>query len=79
LICGAGSTDRSQRLLGDALRKAGANILGTQHLWVWRPNDEAQMDKPNRRVAQKKARRLGFETGLKVMQDKAVAAAEGAK
>lgn len=79
LIGGAGSTDRSQRKLDEALRAAGANVLGTRHFWILRPNDEARMKEPNRRVAREMARRLGFETGQTVAKEDAVPVAAGEK
>lgn len=79
LICGAGSTDRSQRKLADALRMTGANVLGTQHFWISRPNDEARMKEPNRRVAQEMARRFGLETGQTVARGDTVSASQSAK
>lgn len=59
LIGGAGATGRSERLLREALRNAGATVLETRSFWLWRPNDEERLDEPNRVVALDLARRLG--------------------
>lgn len=61
LIGGAGSTGRSERILGEALRGTGAKVLGTRSLWLWRPNDETRMEKPNREVGLDIARRFAAD------------------
>jgi len=63
VIGGAGSTQRSERLLGEALRNTGATVLKTQSVWLWRPNDEARMNEPNRHVAAEIVTRLAEEAG----------------
>ena len=63
MIGGAGSTQRSERLLGEALRNTGATVLKTQSVWLWRPNDEARMNEPNRHVAAEIVTRLAEEAG----------------
>lgn len=62
VIGGAGSTGRSERLLDEALHDAGATVLGTRSVWLWRPNDEDRMDEPNRAVALEVARQFGQES-----------------
>jgi hypothetical protein len=66
LICGSGSTARSQQILGATLSNAGATMLGTRSFWIMRPNDEARMSEPNRAVAQDMARNFGSEIGAKI-------------
>lgn len=51
MIGGLGATGRSERVLGEALRATGAQVLGTQSYWIMRPNDERRLKEPNRRVA----------------------------
>lgn len=68
LIGGAGSTDRSERVLGEALRATGATVLGTRSFWLWRPNDKSRMNEINRGVARDMARQFGVESGKKVRE-----------
>lgn len=63
VIGGAGATERSMRMLDDALRKTGANVVGTRSFWLLRPNDDAHMSEPNRQVALQLARQFAVETG----------------
>lgn len=65
LIGGAGSTDRSERVLGEALRATGATVLGIRSFWLWRPNDKSRMNEPNRGVARDMARQFGVKYGKK--------------
>jgi hypothetical protein len=67
LIGGAGSTDRSQRILAQALRKSRANVIRTRSFWLARPNDETRMDEPNRAVALQMARQFGVSAGQIVL------------
>lgn len=67
IIGGAGSTGRAERMLGQALRDAGATVLGTRSVWLWRPNDESRMDEPNRGLALEIARQLGRESAARVL------------
>jgi hypothetical protein len=66
LICGSGSTTRSERMLADRLQRAGATVLGTHPYWIMRPNDEARMNESNRAVARDLAQRFGREVGESV-------------
>lgn len=65
LIGGAGATGRSERLLGDALREAGARVVATRSFWLLRPNDESRMDEANRAVALDLARRFAEEAAVR--------------
>lgn len=67
LIGGAGSTDRSQRMLDEALRKTGANVIRTRSFWISRPNDETRMNEPNRQVALQMAKQFGSDSGQTVL------------
>jgi tRNA-binding EMAP/Myf-like protein len=67
LICGAGSTDRSERLLSEALKKTGANLVETRSYWISRPNDETRIEAQNRDVAIEKARAFGLATGRNIL------------
>ncbi len=67
IIGGAGATERSQRLFEEALRKTGANVIQTRSFWLFRPNDEARTNEPNREVALQMAKLLGAESGLMVL------------
>lgn len=64
LMGGAGSTNRSQRVLDEALRRTGARSVETRSFWLWRPNEEARTDEPNRSVAIELAESFGFESGI---------------
>ena len=74
LMCGTGSTGRSERKLRAALEKAGAIVVTTRSYWVSRPNDEKRTDQPNREVARQMARALGLEVGQALVRDGKVAA-----
>ncbi|MGB8857339.1 MAG: hypothetical protein WCC58_11810 [Burkholderiales bacterium] len=63
IIGGAGATKRSQRMLDEALRKTGANVIQTRAFWLFRPNDEARMNEPNRQVALQMAMQFGASAG----------------
>ena len=67
LMCGAGSTTRSESILKEALRKTGARRVETRSFWLWRPNDRNRMSEPNRDVALRRARQLGAEMGRTVL------------
>lgn len=66
IMGGAGATGRSERMLGEAISAAGAQLLQTRSLWLLRPNDEARMNEPNRRVAVEQARQLGLDLGTRI-------------
>jgi hypothetical protein len=61
VIGGAGSTERSERILGEALRGTGADVFGTHSFWLWRPNDKTRLDEPNRKVGLEMARRFAAD------------------
>jgi hypothetical protein len=63
LMCGAGSTDKSQSKLDEALRKTGASSIETRSFWTFRPNDEKHMKEANRVVAEQKALQFATEAG----------------
>ena len=60
VVGGAGSTGRSERLLGEALNAAARGEVHTRSFWLWRPNDKQRMDVPNRGVALDLARRFAM-------------------
>lgn len=66
IIGGAGATGRSERLLGDALRASGAQVLFTHSYWILRPNDETRLQEPNRQVALNQAEALGLYYGRRI-------------
>jgi hypothetical protein len=77
LMCGAGSTDRSQRRLDEALRRTGATPVETGSFWTMRPNDEKRMTEANRVVGQQMAEQFaarGGEAALIAQQAKLGAA-----
>jgi flavorubredoxin len=67
LIGGAGATGRSQKMLEEALRKTGANVIQTRSFWLFRPNDETRMNEPNREVATQMARQFGADSAQRVL------------
>ncbi|MFN0315905.1 MAG: hypothetical protein ACKVQA_12815 [Burkholderiales bacterium] len=71
LIGGGGSTGRSQRMLDEALRKTGANVIRTRSFWLSRPNDETRMEEDNRVVALEMARKFGEDSGRAVLASSA--------
>jgi hypothetical protein len=68
LMCGAGSTDKSQRKLEEALRKTGASPIQTRSYWTKRPNDEKRLKEANRMVAQQMAKEFAVEAGKAALQ-----------
>lgn len=60
LIGGAGSTGRSERVLNEALRRAGGQHVETRSFWLARPNDETRPDVSNREVALDRARQFAL-------------------
>jgi uncharacterized protein (DUF2461 family) len=62
VIGGGGATERSQRMLDEALRKTGANVIRTRSFWLWRPNDESRLSEPNKQVALQLAKAFGVES-----------------
>jgi hypothetical protein len=64
---GAGSTGRSERVLRDALTRAGGRVVEVSSAWLWRPNDEARMNEPNRAVARDMIRAMGQRVGRSVL------------
>lgn len=67
VIGGGGATERSQRMLDEALRKTGANVIGTRSLWLWRPNDESRPGEPNKQVALQLANAFAVEAARVVL------------
>jgi hypothetical protein len=49
-------------LLDEALRRTGATVLQTRSFWLWRPNDDSRLDRPNREVALQLAREFGLQS-----------------
>lgn len=70
LIGGGGSTGRSHRILDEALRKSGANVIRTRAFWLGRPNDETRIDEPNRAVALEMAKKFGEDSGQRILAAK---------
>ncbi len=62
VIGGGGATERSQRILDEALHKTGANVLRTRSFWLWRPNDATRINEPNKLVALQLAEAFGVES-----------------
>lgn len=67
LIGGAGATERSQRVLEQALSATGAKVIQARSFWLFRPNDEARQKEPNRRVALDMAKQFGVDSGAAVL------------
>jgi hypothetical protein len=70
IMGGAGATGRSERMLDEALRRAGGSIVATRSYWLLRPNDEARIDEPNRARALQNAEALALEVGQRVVEDR---------
>jgi hypothetical protein len=68
LMGGAGSTDKSQKLLDEALRRTGASPVHTRSYWTKRPNDEKRIKEANRMVAQQMAKEFAVESGKAALQ-----------
>ncbi|MGE0157973.1 MAG: hypothetical protein AB7T31_01100 [Gemmatimonadales bacterium] len=64
LMGGAGATGRSERLLHEALGRTGALSVETRSFWLWRPNDEARAEVPNREMAVERAEAFAYEAAL---------------
>ena len=60
---GAGSTASSQKKFEGAIQASGGNLMNSYSLWLWRPNDETKIEKPNVEVAEKMAYEWGIEMG----------------
>lgn len=58
---GAGSTESSQKNFEQVILDSGGTLLNSYSLWLWRPNDETKMKKPNVEVAQHMAYEWGIE------------------
>ena len=58
ITLGAGSTERSKTVFENLIKNAGANLIGSQTYWLWRPNDESQPKKSNVKVAVEMAGQL---------------------
>jgi hypothetical protein len=72
IMAGAGSTDRAQGLMTDALKRSGADLRTVRSLWISRPNDEARMTEDNRAVARSIARKMASDVGAAVRSAPAV-------
>jgi hypothetical protein len=75
LMCGAGSTDKSQKKLDEALRRTGASPIQTRSFWTLRPNDEKRLKEANRAVAQQMAEQFAKESGKAALLTQRSAAA----
>ena len=63
ITLGAGSTEASQRNFETVIQRAGGKPIKSYSLWLWRPNDEAKMERPNVEVAVGMAYDWGIEIG----------------
>jgi flavorubredoxin len=61
LMGGAGTTESATRLLEEALKTAGADVIAVRSFWISRPNDETRTNEANRDVAKDMARKFGVE------------------
>jgi flavorubredoxin len=61
LMGGAGTTESAARLLEEALKTAGADVIAVRSFWISRPNDETRTNEANRDVAKDMARKFGVE------------------
>jgi hypothetical protein len=61
LMGGAGTTESAARLLEEALKTAGADVVAVRSFWISRPNDETRTNEANRDVAKDMARKFGVE------------------
>lgn len=66
IMAGAGSTQRAQAILAEALQGTGADLRAVHSLWTLRPNDPARPDGNNRQIAANMARKFAFELGQQV-------------
>jgi len=71
LVTGAGSTDRSQRILADALRDRHALIVREMSLWTMKPNKE---DEYSWRTNEDVGVRLAREAGRAIAPPDSIAA-----
>jgi len=62
-----GPTARPQRILDEALRHTGAQVIATCSFWLSRSNNETRMSEPNRDVALELGRRFGIESADTVL------------
>lgn len=74
LVSGAGSTDRAVRLLTDAIAQAEGIPVRVEAFWLWRPNDEAQSNRPNRELALEAAEQLGRSMAISLVAQRTVIA-----
>lgn len=51
ITLGGGSTERSKTVFEKLIKEQGADLIGSQTYWLWRPNDESQPTKSNVKVA----------------------------
>jgi hypothetical protein len=59
ITLGAGSTGSSKTAFENLIKKAGANLIGSQTYWLWKPNDESQPATSNVKVALDMAGQFG--------------------
>lgn len=62
IICGGGSTERAERRLSEAIRRAGGDIVASRALWTSRPNEARAPAVANRLIAFEIAQRIARET-----------------
>lgn len=65
MTLGSGSTTRAQRLLEQAILESGNKLIGSQKLWLLRPNDEERIKESNVEVARDMAGEWAKEVSLK--------------
>jgi hypothetical protein len=61
LIGGNGSTENAARILEDKLEATGGEVMSVRQFWIYRPNDRARTERPNREVAIEMAREFGAD------------------
>jgi hypothetical protein len=66
ITLGAGSTEASQRHFENKIANAGGTLIGSYSLWLWRPNDETKMEKPNVDMAISMAHDWGKQIATKI-------------
>lgn len=65
IMCGSGSTDRAERRLRSAIRRAGGDIVAGRALWTSRPNEPRAPAVANRLIAFEIAQRLARDAARK--------------
>lgn len=64
LVTASGQGERAINLTESLVNKAGGRVIEKSKLYVWKPNDETQMSKPNKEVAEEIAYNLALNLSL---------------